>query len=476
MSVIKKGSHTIDAKLMLGTNPAVPLTGNVTLDKVITSNMSFITSNSLPPCEVTLPVAADAQQAQRLIIANMGGMEPGYNLKDVGPAGGYIFYINPNYLVDGWHYLEAASPDPSDEFNRVRQWTDFGYRTTPVLPLSGSPYTIGQGQAMTDAIVTQIAPVFTASWTGKPVVGGVDGLQVIIYTIADDVTNFGITLTADGVKAISELISDWNAAHAPTQQLALNGIDQVPDALVGGNPQEFFISQAAATFCNNYAQNGYQDWYLPTMDEMHQMYANLMGTLPHVGGFGGYDYWTSSPFTAATPPYNPVDATVAWAVAFTSGASSPLNKNLGGWSGLACCRPARTVSNAGAGAPFKIMALGTSLSNDLQLNVGESREFVFQTDRWVLVGLETALDTVVITPVTIPSWATFNPAMEYHVTITHNLNTVAPTVTGYSSGDEILFQHVYVVNANQATVEVGGQIGLIPNTDGRFIGTIKVSR
>jgi hypothetical protein len=32
---------------------------------------------------------------------------------DVGPAGGFIFYVNPNYAKDGWRYLEAAPADLS---------------------------------------------------------------------------------------------------------------------------------------------------------------------------------------------------------------------------------------------------------------------------------------------------------------------------------------------------------------------------
>ena len=32
---------------------------------------------------------------------------------DVGPAGGFIFYVNPNYARDGWRYLEAAPFDQS---------------------------------------------------------------------------------------------------------------------------------------------------------------------------------------------------------------------------------------------------------------------------------------------------------------------------------------------------------------------------
>jgi len=37
----------------------------------------------------------------------------GYALGDTGPAGGWIFYENPNYAADGWRYLEAAPFDQS---------------------------------------------------------------------------------------------------------------------------------------------------------------------------------------------------------------------------------------------------------------------------------------------------------------------------------------------------------------------------
>jgi DUF1680 family protein len=37
----------------------------------------------------------------------------GYVIGDIGPAGGFIFYENPNYTADGWRYLEAAPFDQS---------------------------------------------------------------------------------------------------------------------------------------------------------------------------------------------------------------------------------------------------------------------------------------------------------------------------------------------------------------------------
>jgi DUF1680 family protein len=36
-----------------------------------------------------------------------------YVVGDIGPAGGLIFYVNPNYRADGWRYLEAAPFDQS---------------------------------------------------------------------------------------------------------------------------------------------------------------------------------------------------------------------------------------------------------------------------------------------------------------------------------------------------------------------------
>jgi DUF1680 family protein len=37
----------------------------------------------------------------------------GYAIGDAGPAGGFIFYENPNHAADGWRYLEAAPFDQS---------------------------------------------------------------------------------------------------------------------------------------------------------------------------------------------------------------------------------------------------------------------------------------------------------------------------------------------------------------------------
>mgnify|MGYP003851835853 CR=1 FL=1 len=48
----------------------------------------------------------------------------------------------------------------------------------------------------------------------------------------------------------------------------------------------------AARLCGDLVQEGYSDWYLPSLGELQTMYSRLH--LQGLGGFGGYWYWSSS--------------------------------------------------------------------------------------------------------------------------------------------------------------------------------------
>jgi hypothetical protein len=80
-----------------------------------------------------------------------GGDMGEYSIGDRGPAGGWIFYENPNYANDGWRYLEAARPET--------EWIDKewgGYDTDIGGDDGDSPPEltgIGDGYANTEAIV-----------------------------------------------------------------------------------------------------------------------------------------------------------------------------------------------------------------------------------------------------------------------------------------------------------------------------------
>jgi uncharacterized repeat protein (TIGR02543 family) len=67
----------------------------------------------------------------------------------------------------------------------------------------------------------------------------------------------------------------------------------------------------AAQWCNDLTIGGFSDWFLPSKDELNQMYLNLR--VAGVGGFDNANYWSSSE----------IDATRAWAQYFRTDNDPP---------------------------------------------------------------------------------------------------------------------------------------------------------
>jgi uncharacterized protein len=79
---------------------------------VLRAEARSLTKPASPPTPITL--------IPYYLWANRGAGEMSVWLRtreyapgDVGPAGGVIFHVNPNYVADGWRYLEAAPFDQS---------------------------------------------------------------------------------------------------------------------------------------------------------------------------------------------------------------------------------------------------------------------------------------------------------------------------------------------------------------------------
>jgi hypothetical protein len=129
-----------------------------------------------------------------------------YNVGDIGPAGGLIFY-DKGSISDGWRYLEAAPA--STEL--AKEWGSYG------TLIGGTGTGIGTGQNNTATIVT---------WLNNN-----------------------------------------------------------------------FETDCAAQLCVGLNEGGYNDWFLPSKEELNLVYTNL-----HVEGVGGFinaGYWSSSELSAS---------------------------------------------------------------------------------------------------------------------------------------------------------------------------------
>ena len=71
-----------------------------------------------------------------------------------------------------------------------------------------------------------------------------------------------------------------------------------------GYPQSEAYTYAALQ-CLELTLNGYQDWYMPSLNELNEMYKNRLV----IGGFAPFLYWSSSE----------VNATTAWTKRFSTG-------------------------------------------------------------------------------------------------------------------------------------------------------------
>jgi hypothetical protein len=94
-------------ELTTSTDPA--LFGGV---PIIRTEARRMTQPELPAKPLTLipyHLWANRGKGEMAVWLSTAAFAPG----DVGPAGGLIFYVNPNYAADGWRYLEAAPFDQS---------------------------------------------------------------------------------------------------------------------------------------------------------------------------------------------------------------------------------------------------------------------------------------------------------------------------------------------------------------------------
>jgi hypothetical protein len=103
---------------------------------------------SFMACKTTTTVTTRAAVTTTAAETTAVAVVSDYNIGDAGPAGGLIFYINPNYENDGWKYLETAPSDlPGNNNDYYIDW-DNGQEVTIDTEIA-----IGTGKANTERIV-----------------------------------------------------------------------------------------------------------------------------------------------------------------------------------------------------------------------------------------------------------------------------------------------------------------------------------
>ena len=102
--------------------------------------------------------------------------------------------------------------------------------------------------------------------------------------------------TADGLSGLEAAPYDQGSAEWGCSGIATSAVGT---AVFAGSANTTNIlvacgeTSVAARLAANFSQNGYDDWYLPSLDELNQLY--LQRAL--VGGFANDVYWSSSEST-----------------------------------------------------------------------------------------------------------------------------------------------------------------------------------
>ena len=187
-----------------------------------------------------------------------------YVIGDIGPAGGYIFYDcdadnasgNADGLIStevGWRYLEAAPAD--------------------LRVVAGVPTVDSSIDGYSDANKRYVFGFYRTTDNGSNLY--VNGTTA--YNAAD------CTGTAIG-------------AGKTNTQLLVNAMGAETYASYSGSSK---TADYAAKLCNDltYTVNGvtYDDWFLPSRDELDLMYSQLFSN--GLGGFADNYYWSSSEYS-----------------------------------------------------------------------------------------------------------------------------------------------------------------------------------
>ena len=207
--------------------------------------------------------------------------------------------------------------------------------TTTVSPVT----TVAATNSTVPSATTTVAPTTTSTTTTTttttttlaPVVyqvGAVGPSGGIVFYDAGSVQSWGRYLEvacvgwSDGVcggNDVADPLVEWGCAGnliTGADGTAIGTGAQNTTDIVNGCPQ----SGIAARLANDLTLGGQTDWFLPSKDELNQMYINLHTASTPLGGFSAPAYWSSSEYDAFGTAWA---QTFSFSVAFQGDALKP---------------------------------------------------------------------------------------------------------------------------------------------------------
>lgn len=159
-----------------------------------------------------------------------------YKVGDKGPAGGVIFYDKGNYS-DGWRFMEVSTKDLVNTEAPYFDDNDSGF----IFGAVEDPKT-------RDWLYVNKTDEYSEKNCTKEGIGyGKYNTELLKKT-------FGTAIQMDVVDtSIDDEDPDWDGEYCT----------------------QIFFSNYAAKACSDYEQNGFNDWFLPSAEELHQVYLNL---------------------------------------------------------------------------------------------------------------------------------------------------------------------------------------------------------
>ena len=235
------GDKTGTSELNIGTGGSVDYASIVKLFESNTELYMILAADKNFVAKATFSSIAGSDFSARL--SKVGSAK--YIVGGAGPAGGIIFYDKGEYS-DGWRYLEAAPADL-----RVVAGTPTVDKSDPWYDFGDEFFVFGYYRKSSDG--NNLYVNGTDKYNEKDCTG---------TAIGTEKKNTELLVKAMGSSAYS-----W-----PT------GSDKT-DAY-------------AAKLCSDLVYNGFDDWFLPSKEELNLMYVNLRKA--GLGGFANDYYWSSS--------------------------------------------------------------------------------------------------------------------------------------------------------------------------------------